>query len=382
MTTDPNRPELLVDGRIYAGWTSLRVTRAMDRAAADFDLSVSERWAGQGEPWRIVPFAPVVLRFGADVVLTGYVDRAEPSLDAREHAVRIAGRSKTADLVDCTPELAGTEFRGSTLSAIARALAAPFGIDVAAEAPDGAPFQMEAKDRTDTAWDTIERLARLRGVLACDDERGRLVLTRAGSDRASARLVQGKNILSAKAKLDGSKRFSRYVALAQRPTAAAMARDGDGDTGDADVTQRENAGVQVAVSGVATDDGVPRYRPKVIRAEGSGDAAFARQRALWAATSARARAVQADIEVQGWRQPDGALWRINHLVPISAPLLRLDHELLIIGVEFMLDERGRRTRLTVTPPEAMTPEPLREDAGGGRGRGGSWADVIQNSGRA
>jgi prophage tail gpP-like protein len=366
-------PELLVDGRIYAGWTELRVTRAMDRAAADFDLRVSERWPGRMDPWRIQPFAPVILRFGRDAVLTGYVDVASPEVDATMHRVRIAGRSKTADLVDCTPEIAGTEFRGATLPAIARALAAPFGVQVVEEAPAGAPFSVEAKDRTDTAWDTIERLARLRGVLAHDDEEGRLVLARAGTRKASTDLEMGRNILAASARLDGSKRFSRYVVLSQRQTGAAVARDGDGDESDSEPEERPNAGVQVSVSGVAEDPGVPRYRPRILRSEGSGDAAFARARAVWAAASARGKALQADITVQGWRQRDGRLWRINELVKIRADWLRLDHELLIIGTEFTLDESGRRTMLTVTPPEAMTPEPGEEPRRSGGG--GSWADV-------
>lgn len=371
-------PELLVDGRIYAGWTELRVTRAMDRAAADFDLRVSERWPGRADPWRIQPFAPVVLRFGRDVVLTGYVDHASPEVDATTHRVRIVGRSKTCDLVDCTPEIAGTEFRGATLPAIARALAQPFGVQVVEEASAGAPFGVEAKDRTDTAWDTIERLARLRGVLAHDDEEGRLVLTRAGTRRASGELVMGRNILSASARLDGSKRFSRYVVLSQRQTGAAVARDGDGDESDSEPEERANAGVQVSVSGVAEDPDVPRYRPRILRSEGSGDAAFARARAVWAAASARGKALQADIVVQGWRQQDGRLWRVNELLKVRADWLRLDHELLVVGTEFTLDDAGRRTMLTLTPPEAMTPEPAEEPrrgGGSGGGGGGSWADV-------
>ena len=367
-------PELLVDGRIYAGWTEMRVTRAMDRAAADFDLRVSERWPGRLDPWRLQPFTPVVLRFGRDVVLTGYVDYAAPEADEKTHRVRIVGRSKTADLVDCTPEIAGTEFRGATLPAIARALARPFGVEVVEEVPPGAPFSVEAKDRTDTAWETIERLARMRGVLAHDDEQGRLVLTRAGSRRASEELVMGRNIVAASAKLDGSKRYSRYVVLSQRQTGAAVARDGDGDDDDSEPDERPNAGVQVSVSGVAEDPDVPRYRPRILRSEGSGDAAFARARAVWAAASARGKAVQAEITVQGWRQQDGRLWRVNELIKVRADWMRLDHELLIVGTEFTLDDAGRRTMLTLTPPEAMTPEPAEENRRGGAG-GGSWADV-------
>lgn len=371
--------ELLVGGSIFSGWTEFRVSRAMDRAAGDFDLSVSERWPGRDEPWRIQPFDAVEIRLGSEAVLTGYVDIVAPETDAKTHRVRIRGRSKTCDLVDCTPELRGTEFRGATLPAIARALAQPFGVDVVSEAPDGAPFGVEAKEKTDTAWRTIERLSRLRGVLCHDDEQGRLVLARAGERRAAGSLELGRTLLAASARIDVSKRFSRYVTMTQRQTAAAVARDADGDVADSDEAERPNAGVQVSVTGIASDPAVPRYRPKIFRAEGSGDTAFARDRALWAAATARAKSLQVEATVQGWRKADGALWRLNELVKIKADWLRLDHDLLVIGTEFTLGQDGRRTRLTLTPREALLPEPLRRASG--RGRGDPFADVIPGSGR-
>lgn len=372
--------DLLIGGAIYSGWTEFRVSRAMDRAAGDFDITVTERWPGRTEAWRILPFGEVEIRLGSDPVLKGYVDVVEPETDAKTHRVRIRGRSKTCDLVDCTPELRGTEFRGTTLPAIARALAQPFGIEVVTEVPDGAPFGVEAKEKTDTAWRTIERLGRLRGVICHDDEQGRLVLARAGERRAAGSLELGRNLLAASARIDVSKRFSRYVSMTQRQTGAAVSRDGDGDADDAEEAEQANAGVQVSVTGVATDPDVPRYRPKIFRAEGAGDTAFAQQRAVWAAATARAKSLQVEATVQSWRKADGALWRLNELVPIKADWLRLDHDLLVIGVEFTLGQEGRRTKLTLTPREALLPEPLRP-ARTGRGGGGSYNDVIAGSGR-
>ena len=73
--------------------------------------------------------------------------------------------------------------------------------------------------------------------------------------------------------------------------------------------------------------------------------------------------------VQGWRQQDGRLWRVNELLKVRADWLRLDHELLVVGTEFTLDDAGRRTMLTVMPPAGMTPEPLEGRRGGGGGGG-------------
>ena len=102
------------------GWTSLNVTRAIDRMTSDFHISVSERWDGTGPTWQIQRGDACLLRIGSDTVLTGYVNTYAPEFDANNHRVQISGRSKTQDLVDCTPDFRGGQFRGYTLEAIAR----------------------------------------------------------------------------------------------------------------------------------------------------------------------------------------------------------------------------------------------------------------------
>jgi prophage tail gpP-like protein len=375
-----DRPILLVEGKRYLGWTSLRVTRALDRAAADFSLDIAESWPGLTESWSLAPFNPVQLLLGdeGDLVLTGYIDRVAPGVDADRATVAVAGRSKTCDLIDCTPEIAGTEFRRSTLPAIARALCAPFGIEVVEEVDTGAAFPVEGFDRGDTAYETIERLARLRAVLATDDPQGRLVLTRATTTRrASTDLVLGQNVEAAEAELNGAKRFSRYLVLAQQPSAVAWDREGDGDAEDEDRTERPGSSPQPAVQATTEDATVPRYRPRIFRAEGAADAASATARAAWAAKTAAARAVRCTVTVQGWRQGDGRLWQVNELVMARIPRLQLDREMLVAALTFHASvEQGRVTELVLTPPEALTPEPIsyRHRGGGGAGND-QWSGV-------
>lgn len=364
-------PELRIEGKAYRGWTEISVGRALDQGCAEFTLSSAERWPGLDQPWRILPFSSVEIRLGDDLVLTGYVDRLAPVLAPGTADVRVQGRSKTADLVDCTPELAGTEFRRATLPAIARALAKPFGVEVIERADCGGPIALERIDRADTAWDTIERLCRMRAVLATDDPLGRLVLVRAGTARASTALVQGQNVLEASADLNVSKRYSRYIVLGQSGSAAAQDIAGDGDADDDEPAERAGAGAVTAVEGIAADPDVPRYRPRVLRADSNGTAADARARAVWAATTGRARALRAEAIVAGWRQADGRLWQVNELVQVTIPRLDLDRDMLVVAVDHSLTVRGgRRTRLTLIPPEALAPEPVAAPTGRG-----SWADV-------
>lgn len=370
--TDPVR--MIVDGKVYAGWTDMRVSRGLDRCCADFTLSVGPRWPGLTADWLVLPFAAIEIALGDDTVLTGYADRFMPEISATSRDAKVSGRSKTCDLVDCTPEIGGTEFRRSTLPAVCRALCAPFKIEVVEAVDCGGTFALEAMERGDTAWQTIERLCRMRGVLACDDGRGRLVLTRAVPEtRASGALVQGENVLTAQARLDGGKRFSRYIVLSQQPSAAALDREGDGDADDEAPEERPGGGASPAIGATAEDPDVPRYRPRVIRAEGNGGAADAQARARWAAATARAKSVTADVTVQGWRQPDGRLWQAGEIVPVRIPYLALDRDMAVLEVSYLLGVKaGRTTELVLTPPEALLPEPLKASGTGSGGGGGIW----------
>ena len=351
-----------IDGREYAGWTAARIERRIDKMATDFDLAVTETWPGQVTPWQLGVFTPIALRLGGVLVLTGYIDTATPSYDGQSHKVQLGGRSKTADLVDCMSELPH-EHRGTTLSALARAIAEPFGIGVVDEAPIGAAFPLASREPTDTAFQFLERQARLRGVLLTDDPEGRLVLTRAGESRAAGSLEQGRNIESLQVEFNVSKQFSKYIVIGQAPAGASWVNA-------AGEVQQPGAGAQPGVLGTATDPNVPRYRPHVTQAETGLTASEARDRAVWQAAYAGGRATRARVTVRGWRQENGEIWRVNQLVPIKSAQARLDSELLIVGVTYQLtSQSGRTTELLIAPAAGYKPDPaqvrVRNRTGGG-----------------
>jgi prophage tail gpP-like protein len=418
--------ELLVSGELYSGWQSLRITRGLDRATADFDLSVSERWAngapGEENVWQILPGESCEIRFEGETVLTGYVDAYRPSYDANNHAIRLTGRSKTCDFVDSSVMVpigaaGGGQFKGMTVGAIARSLAQPFGIEVVIE-QEGPPEPEVQVQQGETCFALVERLSRLQELLVTDDALGRLVLTRAGAGQASTALRHGVNILSASADLDHSKRFSEYVVKAQRP--GNRTKDGGGsgagdDWGEVqpiaiplatseeaafrrlryipNISQRYRAQMQLQqrasggtttapktltqIAGTVRDPGVTRYRPHLIVAEAQTDDAAAAKRADWEMRRRLARAVRASVTINGWRQQDGRLWVTNEMVWAESPWLALERELIIAETTFTYDEGGALTELNLTLPDAFLPEAKRKHKhekkaarGGGGGRGG------------
>lgn len=334
---------LTINGQVYTDWTEVRVTRSLRECTSSFDIAVSERWGALGQPWQIRPFDIAVVKIGDDTVLTGYVDEYLPSFDANAHSVRITGRSKTCDLVDCMPDVGAGEFTGAKLDAVARALCAPFGIGVVVQCDVGDPLPDATLEKIETAYAFLEKFARLRAVILTDDENGNLVLTQAGSTVGAGALTQGDNVLSASARLSGAKRFQTYVVLSQTPEAF------DGD---------DAAPANPQVEGSATDPGCPRPRRFAEMADNPADDSQAKARAQWRALHNLAEGTEATVTVMGWRQPDDTLWKTNNLAPVKSPFLQLDRELLIGSVSYHLDESGgRRTEMTLAPRGAYMPEP-------------------------
>jgi prophage tail gpP-like protein len=325
---------------VAARWTSVRVNRSLEQAASTFECMLSEQAPGRIMPELFLPGSPCTITLGLDVVLSGYIDTYAPEFAGDSHTVTISGRSRTADFVDASAVVPGGQFKNLTVLQIAQQLAAPFGIPVTATVDVGAAIPVVQVQQGETCHALVERLCRLQGLLVSDGPAGGLQLTRAGSDRAATALVQGLNIWSAHAELSFANRFSEYTVKGQRP--------GSDDAQPTDASE---------VTGSASDSIVSRFRPYLLTAEAIVDPAGAQSRAEWEARRRAGQAVSAEISVAGWRQADGSLWQVNQLVPVYAPWLGLDQDLLVSQVEFTSDAHaGTVTTLTLVLPDAFLPE--------------------------
>src|SRR6185369_13093931 len=123
------------------------------------------------------------------------------------------------DVVDCSAVVPSGQFAGYTLAQIASTLCAQVGVQVTVETDIGAAFPDVQVQQSETIFELIERLSRLRAILVCDDAAGNLVLTRAGAGRSAGALVQGgiggEPILAATAQLSNAERYSDYIVKAQ-----------------------------------------------------------------------------------------------------------------------------------------------------------------------
>ncbi len=336
---------LEVDGRSFTGWEMAELSRSLDALSGAFQLGVNGR---AGFPYPIRPGQRVTLRLGEAELLNGYVDRFRGSFDKRSgRKLRVGGRDVTADLVDASSDL--PEVLEVTLAELAETICAPFGIDVAA-APrfSSERFSIVQSSPAESAWSTLERLARSSGALAFTSGAGNLILAEPGAGgRADVALVEGDNVMKVELAVDYGQRFGLYVVRGQAPG-----------------TDLASGFVVSAVEGSAEDAELGRHRPLVILSDYAVSADQAQQHAAWEAIRRAARSSTLTIEVQGWRQQPSASarpWTVNELVPVRIPSYAIDDEFLLAGVTFTRDRTaGTTSTLELVRPDAFVPNPAVE----------------------
>lgn len=322
-------------GLRFGGWTGVSASRSMEATAGSFSFTASEKSPADPLGRPILMGDSAVVRIGETALITGHIDQIGPEYDGNTHTIRVGGQSKTTDLVACSATHEPGEWRDRKLEQIAAELTKPFGIKVRAEISTGLPFSTFKLEPAETVHGAIVRAAGHRAILVTDNGAGDLVLTRVGLSRAGVELRKGDRILRARGSFSDRDRFSIYTVMGQR-----RSTDSDGDD------------PQIQVSAEVKDLSVTRFRPLDILAEEPGDVGSYRDRAKWEATTRQGRALRATLIVQDWEHP-GGLWLPNQRVNVDDAWLGIRREMLITGVTWILDEQGRRTELSITPPEAF-----------------------------
>lgn len=334
---------LKVDGKEFGGWKDVRITRGIERGCSDFSLTVSDKWPGQASKIEIKTGMACEVYDDADILITGYIDEVQVDADATTHSISFNGRSKVADLVDCSANNSPGQWTGQGLLKIATDIASPYGVKVKALTDLGAVFPDFKIQQGDGAFDAIERLCRMRGVLACDDTRGNLTFTRAGTSRAGTALLRRSgddtsNILAGGARFSERDRFKTYIVKGQ-----SIGSDLNfGDTA-------------AGPTATAIDKAMGRPRTLVSIAQQATDIAGCATEAKWNRATRAGRSVAASYVVQGWREggDKGALWTPNTLIAVNDDIANLQGDMLISEVSYSISDAGTLTGISLYPPEAF-----------------------------
>jgi prophage tail gpP-like protein len=334
--------KLSVNGKFYQGWQAISVKQSIKCISGAFELSVVDRWSEEQKVWGINPGDECKVLIGSETIITGYVDTIAPSLSKDSKGFSVSGRDKTGDLVDCSLDLQQSSIANISLLGFAKKLGAPFGISAKQTLSAGLINPKFAIQPGETAFEALDKAAKYNAVLIMNDGQGNILITRAGTSRASSDLVQGQNIISIEASFSMKDRFSKYT---------VKAPDSNIETGAPNLGNK----------GVAFDKGVKRNRPIVILSESAVNPALCVQRAKWEVAVRLGKSVSIHVTVPGWRQGNGDLWKINQIVALKAPGVGVTGDLLISEVDFNKSDSGTTTKLHLEPVSAYTPDPTVKD---------------------
>lgn len=333
---------LKINGYDYKGWKSVSLTKSLESVADKFELELTDIHDDGFRPIRAG--SECTIELDDELVLTGYIDNMRPVYDAGQRSVQAIGRSKTADLVDCSLPIAEqekNEFNNKTFMEVAQALVKPFGLEAITDV-DGfdSSIRVERIDPGQKIYSYLVDQARLHAVRLTCDEAGDLFITRAGNERIATPLILGQNILSAEGDFSMQDRFSHYYTSGQQSG-----------------WSNNNGAASAHIAGQAEDVRM-RYRPTVIVVDDAPGLAKMKQRAEWQRNVNYGRSRQVTYVVAGWQHEDD-IWRTNRLVKVIDGYMGIiDQWLLINELEYVLDDEGEKTNLTLIPPEALQLIPL------------------------
>ena len=343
MMNDQNRVTLVCNGLEFSGWLSVRIESSLQSLCRAAQVSAT-RQAGENDLTASINVGDAAtVRIGDDVVITGWITSKNTEYSATSVNVSVTIKSKTIDLEECSipvdkPHQWGTAVK---LNQLVQQLAGLYGVSCVFAQDNGiCTFQL---DMNSTVGDAIVKLLRDKSLLVSDDAEGRLVIAKAGgAGHAASGLQTGVNVLSSSRQQDAGNVFRTYAVLGQSTNPDSNISGGN------------------SLKGTATNTAV-RNRTKVWVESGNRTQKDLNSRAQNLMFNAIGNADKLSYEVQGWRQSDGSLWRVNQLVRIDDEYFNVHQDLLVSRVSMSIGSGGTTTELDVIAPDAFLVTDLPEE---------------------
>jgi len=343
---------LRIKGKEYGGWTRVNVRKSLYQMTGSFDLETTDTFPGDLKKWDIKMGDACSVSIDKQVIITGYIEDIPISYDATNHSIGFSGRDKTGDLVDCSFTETSKEWNNQKIITIIKALCLPFGItvdidsSVTSKVNEKTPTEQFKINEGETAFDTIFRLCKPKGILPVSYGNGKLVLTGTGTQKTKDILEFGKNILAGSITQSDKERYAEYIVKGQGEKTIFNTN--------ADAAQPK---------GIYQDNLILETRPWrkiVIWPDSSCTAGFCKDMAKWEGQNRAGKSRSIDYQVQGWTQSDGKVWPLNSLVKVKDSFLGIDGTVwLIASVNFTIGEgEGTITNLNLVSPDTFKLPPV------------------------
>lgn len=337
-TADRSRREdesvsLLIGGQAHSQWESYEIDSDLLIPADAWQMSLG---ATDGElPEEVIAGAPVQVRIGNDLVMTGRVDTIEEAISKRDHTFHLFGRDGAAQLVDCSAPIFVRKF--SSLEEIVAAIVRPLGITkIRIDAAKTSTREKVNVEPGDTAWEALRNVAEANGLWPWFDPDGTLVVGGPDYEKPPVAVLtidsDGGNVQSIRRIDNVSGRFSDITVLGQTHG-----------------TKRE--GGKHNMKGVAKDTGIAWHRPKIVIDHEADTPQICKDRANKLMGDSRLRGFALMAIVKGHRidakgeRGDGQLWQPGQRVRVVSDVLGLD------GIYFLMARKFVRNRQVGTITE-------------------------------
>lgn len=303
-------------GQTYNNWEWVEFERRIGAVASHLRVRVVETnkpvTTGWASGMKLKPGdRPVVVTLaGRQVMNDGFVSVRQAQLSADSHLIEIVAASRAAITPYVTPDLSGGQFKNSSMTQIASAILAPYGIGFSLlGSPSGAdkPFERFSIHPGETALQAIERMARMRDVHLVDDSNGNLTGGRGYGSASGLQLIEGQNIERGQIVMSVDEMVANLTGVGQNYGTDQHWGDQARD-----------------ISATATNANA--YVPGTIKffAEMPGDSQDMAMRTNHEASVIESKVIEAFITVPGWLLPDGSSLWCDHIwqtVTIKAPSL-------------------------------------------------------------
>jgi len=338
---DDDEVAIIIDGKRFRYWTTIRFAMAMDgfdevQFVAPFDIGIPNFF----EIFRPFSYKRIVITIGGSVLFTGVMVSVTPSIDAKSKTVSVSCYSLPAVLQDCTMPASSfpLEFNNQGLTAIATAIASPFGLSVEFQATEGAVFKKVSMDINDNCFNFLTTLAKQRNLIISNTVDGKLLFSQSTTGGSPVALLeQGVAPVAAiSAQFDSQQYFSHITGIGHTTT-AEFQDDNEG-----------GAAIQYTVKNPFLTSALRPMSYSVDDTENSD---------LRLAVEAKigrmfGNVASYELTVPTWRDSQGNLWKPNTTLRLLAPdaMIYRSYEFVIRMVSFENDKSSKTAKISLSIP--------------------------------
>ncbi|WP_076591975.1 phage baseplate assembly protein [Herminiimonas arsenitoxidans] len=241
---------VLIGGKAHQAWQGYRIDSDLMTPADAWSLTCAID-ANAASPDNIYEGAEARIMLGSDLIMTGLVDDVDEPLNKTSRTMELSGRDRASFLLDCSAPI--MSMQQATLKQVVTKAVAQLGIkDVVYQAKPASPQKKVQTEPGQSVWEWLQSACEVNQVWPWFSPDGKLII--GAPDYTTppvAHLVmrfrpnaKGNNIQSLQRTRSIKDSYSEITVLGQS--------SGDGDAG------------QHNIKGVAKDDTMPVYRPKVV----------------------------------------------------------------------------------------------------------------------